>query len=177
MMTSKLPINEIIKTKVKKDKNGCWNWTGNGTNSGYGQIGVGNCGTKRAMAHRFFFEKMVGKIDDGMQIDHLCRNRRCVNPKHLRQCTVRENVLSGNGFSAQNARKTHCVNNHELSGSNIMIIKTGVGNQRRCKKCIRVWSKMRGRERQSIIKLLEKFFNDYLSLRNLNAETIKKNFY
>lgn len=69
---------------------GCHNWTGSLNSKGYGRLMVDNV---RRAAHRVAFQLAGGTIPDGLQIDHLCRNRRCVNPAHLEPVTNRENCL------------------------------------------------------------------------------------
>jgi hypothetical protein len=76
---------------------------------------------------------LVGPIPEGKQLDHLCRNRACINPEHLEPVTAKENILRGESFSAKNARKTHCIHGHELSGDNLRILKHG----RVCLECRR----------------------------------------
>jgi hypothetical protein len=73
---------------------GCWNWTGN-TNkvTGYGYVYVGP--GKQGIAHRAAYRELVGPIPAGLVLDHLCRNKRCVNPKHLEPVTQGENVRRG----------------------------------------------------------------------------------
>lgn len=72
------------------EQSGCWLWQRGAHNrKGYGRIRVGGV---KFMVHRFAYEAMVGPVPDGMQLDHLCRNTRCVNPGHLEPVTPGENV-------------------------------------------------------------------------------------
>jgi len=106
---------------------GCWVWQGSiGSVTGYGHLGP-------FMAHRFAYELLVGPIPAGMQIDHLCRIRACVNPEHLEVVTPRTNYLRGISPPALNARKTHCLRGHEYTVEN-----TGRSRQgwRFCKACV-----------------------------------------
>ena len=72
------------------------------------------------------------RIPDGKELDHLCRNRKCVNPKHLESVTHRENILRGETIMAENARKTHCWRGHPLSGKNLKLKPNG---HRQCRAC------------------------------------------
>lgn len=108
---------------------GCWEWDGRIGTGGYGLLQANRV---RKLAHRASYEINVGPILDGLQIDHLCRNRRCVNPKHLEQVTMQENVRRGEGVSARNARKTHCPYGHPYSGENLLV---SPGGSRKCKIC------------------------------------------
>ena len=65
-------------------------------------------------AHRLTYVLLVGPIQEGLVLDHLCRNRYCVNPQYLEQVTNRKNVLRGSGITAKNAIKAHCVNGHDF---------------------------------------------------------------
>lgn len=90
----------------------CWEWTAaTMKQNGYGVFNRGRSdGT--VLAHRFSYELLVGPIPDGLQLDHLCRNRICVNPDHLEPVTQRENLLRGTTLPGQNARKDRCPQGH-----------------------------------------------------------------
>lgn len=93
----------------------CWEFTGART-AGYGVIGTG--GSAIGRTHRLAYQALVGPIPATLQLDHLCRNRACFNPKHLEPVTSRENTMRGENFAAKNAAKTHCVNGHEFTPEN-----------------------------------------------------------
>lgn len=91
------------------------------------------------MAHRAVYEHLRGPIPVGLELDHLCRNTRCVNPAHLEPVTHRENALRGVGVSAINAAKTHCKYGHDLTNPDNYWLKA-YGNAvatRICKACKR----------------------------------------
>lgn len=111
---------------------GCIIWMGAIFNEkGYGAFGGGR-------AHRYAYERLFGPIPSGMQIDHLCRVRCCVNPHHLEVVTPRENTIRGVSPAAVNARKTHCVRGHLLEGDNLM----SNDSWRRCRECARCDSRL-----------------------------------
>lgn len=77
-----------------------------------------------------------GRIKKGLHIDHICRNRQCINPKRLRLLTPRENILCGEGPSAINNKKTHCIRGHVFDIKNTYVIfKKGKILRRQCRKC------------------------------------------
>jgi hypothetical protein len=100
--------------KIEKTNN-CWNWTGS-VNDGYGQFWY----KKRVSAHRFSYELFKETIPQGLQLDHLCRNRKCVNPEHLEAVTTQINTVRGltGKINHFNKNKTHCPKGHEYSGVN-----------------------------------------------------------
>lgn len=101
------------------------------------------------LAHRFTYELIAGEISDGLTIDHLCRNRCCVNPDHMQPVTQAENLLRGDGFVGVNARKTRCVNGHEFTDENTYVRPNG---RRVCRACHRETSRAsyyRRRDRQA----------------------------
>jgi hypothetical protein len=84
------------------------------------------------LAHRLVYEKLVGPIPDGVELDHVCRRRLCVNPAHLDPVTHRINVLRGTSFSAVNAAKTASSKGHPLDEKNTYRMKDG---GRSCRAC------------------------------------------
>lgn len=110
---------------------GCWVWRGDLTPDGYGRFWARG---KNVAAHRWSYEHFVGPIPEGLQIDHLCCVRRCVNPAHLEAVTCRENLHRGDTLNARNARKTHCKHGHEFTEANTLINSDG---ERVCRACRR----------------------------------------
>ena len=128
--------------KVEKT-DGCWLWTASlGQHGGYGQF---NNGTTMEPSHRFAYKLIVGPIPPELELDHLCRVRRCVNPAHLEVVDHRTNTMRGlaplvNG--AMNRSKTHCPQGHPYDAINTI----WYGNHRSCRICKRAGTR-RWRER------------------------------
>lgn len=114
---SVLDLPERIASKIEVDENNCWLWTATQNGYGYGQLWWGG---SACYAHRVIYQLLVGEIPVGLQLDHLCRVRHCVNPVHLEPVTNRENLLRGDTFAARAAAKTHCPKGHPLAGDNLV---------------------------------------------------------
>lgn len=115
------------------DKSGsCWVWVGKLFHNGrYGRFKFLGRDTS---AHIFSWEWANGPVPKGLELDHLCRNRACVNPAHLEPVTHRENEIRGATVIAANFFKTECHKGHPLSGDNLFIRRDG---RRRCIACKR----------------------------------------
>jgi hypothetical protein len=111
----------------------CWLWTASQDRYGYGQMKING---RRARPHRFAYELLVGPIPEGLDLDHLCRVRLCVNPYHLEPVTNLENILRGDGIQVRNAAKTHCLSGHAFTPENTYV---GRGH-RKCQTCQRAWN-------------------------------------
>ena len=83
------------------DDTGCWLWLARSSRNGYGRISV--CGVER-QAHRVLWSLLFGPLPDRTVLDHLCRNRHCINPAHLEPVSIRENTLRGDGPTARRYR-------------------------------------------------------------------------
>lgn len=125
---------------------GCWEWQGDHYMSGYGRIYYKG---KQVRAHRLSYEHYVGEIPSHLEIDHLCRNPSCVNPKHLEVVTRSENIKRGllpEVLRQIQLRKTHCKHGHPYDESNTYKRPDG---GRDCKQCQKQrWIKFLRRQKQ-----------------------------
>jgi hypothetical protein len=122
----KLPKRFTDKFTINEETD-CWEWQASKNVGGYGQFYY--CGGPK-VAHKVAYELMVGKVPQGLQLDHLCRVRYCCNPRHLEVVTSGENTRRGDNWQRD---KTHCKHGHEFNNKNTYI-RPGT-TRRDCKKC------------------------------------------
>ncbi|MFD9225251.1 HNH endonuclease signature motif containing protein [Streptomyces sp. NPDC060064] len=127
---------------------GCLIWTAYTNRDGYGHIYDSG---RMLLAHRVAYEVLVGPIPDGLQLDHLCRVRHCINPHHLEPVTAQENQLrSGLTIGGVAAQLTHCLRGHEFTPENIYS-PPSAPNKRFCRACLRIRkAEQRARRRSAI---------------------------
>ena len=111
--------------------NDCWYWALAYDVKGYGRAWFSG---RQHKAHRLVYELLIGKIPEGLELDHLCRNRLCVNPSHLEPVSHAENVRRGKA-GRHHRSKTHCVNGHEYTPENTYLRPTQLKGLRDCRKC------------------------------------------
>lgn len=142
------PLEQRIMDRVKVDPvSGCWQWLGLINAGGYGSLAVKG---KNRRAHRISYICFAGEIPEGLVLDHLCRNRACVNPAHLETVTHQENVRRGLSVSNIHAEKTHCVNGHPFDEANTYINKRK--NERVCRACKGAYRQRKAAERRAIVE-------------------------
>lgn len=116
--------------KVEKTVS-CWNWTGADNGRGYGRFYVNG---RLQYAHRWSYVHFVGEIADGLTVDHICRNTRCVNPEHLDAVPQGENNRRRWQEGVERGvLTTACAHGHPLTPENIYVDPRGHSGCRRCK--------------------------------------------
>jgi hypothetical protein len=128
-------VDESIKRRFRNKFHKtatCWNWLKPLKPEGYGHFWFEGRSEK---AHRVSYRIFNGEIADELTVDHLCRNTSCVNPDHLELVSRVENAMRGTGACAKNAKKTHCLRGHELTGSNLLNQRKNRNSSRECRKC------------------------------------------
>lgn len=116
----------------------CWEWTSVKTEKGYGRYSI--YPNRAQYAHRLVWVLCGNLIPSELVLDHICKNRGCVNPNHLRLVTLRQNTLeNSDSISAKNLKRSGCKNGHPYTKSNLQ--KTS--KYRRCVKCQKINEKNR----------------------------------
>jgi hypothetical protein len=133
--------------KVRKTPS-CWIWTSRKNAGGYGIFYVNGRGMP---AHRYSYELVAGPIPDGLHLDHLCRNRCCVNPAHLEPVTCAINVHRGFGPAALNALAEHCPQGHQYDEANTYHYK----GRRYCRACLRARASEREKKTKRWLKRVQ----------------------
>ena len=116
---------------IPEPNSGCFIWLGRLSPTGYGLVSR-LVGYEDTLAHRLSYVLTRGAIPENKQIDHLCRNRLCVNPEHLEAVSQRTNILRGVGPTSINSKKTHCEHGHEFTSENTIVKRSGTRNCRQC---------------------------------------------
>lgn len=122
------PAEERFWAKVVQNDEGCWEWQGYIAQNGYGRF---QWEGRESYPHRFAHERFVGQIPEGFDIDHLCRNRRCVNPTHLEAVPRIVNAQRGEHPNVVQGRLGHCRRGHPYNEKNTYIYR----NMRQCRRC------------------------------------------
>lgn len=122
-------IDTVLLYADRRNHLPCWQWWGAVGASGYGKVTVEY---RSHSSHKYVYEQLVGKVPDGLQLDHLCHNKLCCNPDHLEPVTCKVNM------ERRAANITHCRKGHALVGDNLYVCPKG---KRECKTCRREASK------------------------------------
>lgn len=132
-----MELPKRIEDKINKQgPNGCWLWTGSLNKYGYGQTSIDR--KRGVQSHIVVYQILVGEIPTGMELDHLCRVRPCVNPDHLEVVTHKVNIQRGDSGGPQ-LRRTHCPAGHPYDEVNTYHTPKG---KRACRQCAKArWKK------------------------------------
>lgn len=137
------PAIDRLLSRCRVTETGCWEFLG-ARSQGYGVVGRGPRGAGNIHGHRLTYEFFIAEVPDGLDLDHLCRNRACCNPWHLEPVTRFVNAnrgLRGRGYGPR--ERTHCKHGHEYTPENTEIARGPDGSfrQRRCRTCRRAQSR------------------------------------
>ncbi len=122
--------SDRIEELIVRSEDGCWLWRNGTSTQGYGRRRVPG---RRLLAHRWVYELLVGPVPAGATLDHLCRERSCVNPEHLEPVTMKVNIQRGESPSARAARTGICQRGHSLEDAYV-----DCNGRRSCRACRRL---------------------------------------
>lgn len=135
------PVDKFWDKILPEPNSGCWLWIGKINSKGYGRHQFGGRQGKEVQAHRFSYELNCASIPDGLDLDHLCRVRCCVNPTHLEPVTRQVNISRSDLIGKwKRTRPTHCKWGHEFTPQNTWVDKH---NYWHCRKCHAKTERMR----------------------------------
>ena len=146
--------DRLMDLSTPVTETGCWLWLGQCDRGGYARIH-----TRKGMesAHRVSYETFVGPIPTGLDLDHLCRVRCCINPAHLEPVTQQVNSIRGLAptvsVAAAAAKKnamTHCKHGHEYTPENLRIYEKGDRRFRYCATCLKIHNTRKNEERKRL---------------------------
>lgn len=130
MTISPKQIDSFLSKVSPEPNSGCWLWDASTSADGYGRVMLNG---RVQNAHRVSYEIHVGPVPEGLVVDHLCRNRCCVNPDHLEPVTERENFRRGYAGKHVRVPVTHCWRGHLYTEQNTYRDKKGVRSCRACR--------------------------------------------
>jgi len=125
-------------------ESGCWEWGGAKQPNGYGKLNRDG----QHLAHRWYYIAAKGDIPEGLELDHLCRNRGCVNPDHLEPVTKSENLKRSPLVGKCRAEPTHCNNGHAYEGKNYR--RRSPRGAPYCQQCHNEYKRRKRREKKEI---------------------------